>query len=97
MRDTPSKDALGPDSVYICYQEHMKEKERPSPHYSVKRHLNRNDCDTYSQVVHKCCFHSQHAAVAYTLCARARMDETLSCFSFLAAVPNSLYGGDVAS
>ena len=48
--------------VYICilYQELMKE----GGSNCVERHLNLNDCDTsllwtYSQVGHKCCFHSQ--------------------------------------
>ena len=45
---------------YIYYQELMKEGASDC----VERHLNLNDCDTsllwtYSQVGHKCCFHSQ--------------------------------------
>ena len=41
-------------------------KERPTPHYSVQRHLNLNGRDTsliwtYSQVGRKCCFHNQRA------------------------------------
>ena len=43
-------------------------KERPTPHYSVKRHLNLNDCDAFliwtsTQVVQKCCFHNQCATL----------------------------------
>ena len=39
---------------------------RPTPHYSVERHLNLNGRDTsliwtYSQVGRKCCFHNQRA------------------------------------
>ena len=45
---------------YHYYQELMKE----GASNCVERHLNLNDCDTsllwtYSQVGHKCCFHSQ--------------------------------------
>ena len=44
----------------------MSRKERPTPHYSVERHLNLNGRDTsliwtYSQVGRKCCFHNQRA------------------------------------
>ena len=47
-------------NVHILYQELMKE----GASNCVERHLNLNDCDTsllwtYSQVGHKCCFHSQ--------------------------------------
>ena len=46
--------------VRLSYQELMKE----GASNCVERHLNLNDCDTsllwtYSQVGHKCCFHSQ--------------------------------------
>ena len=47
---------------------YTKYQERPTPHYSVKRHLNLNDCDAFliwtsTQVVQKCCFHNQHATL----------------------------------
>ena len=43
-------------------------KSRPTPHYSVERHLNLNGRDTsliwtYSQVGRKCCFHSQRTTL----------------------------------
>ena len=49
-----------------AYEPPEGRKERPTPHYSVERHLNLNGRDTsliwtYSQVGRKCCFHSQRA------------------------------------
>ena len=38
-------------------------KERPTPHYGVKRQLNLNYCDPSTQVVQKCCFHNQRATL----------------------------------
>ena len=52
--------------VYIlyagAYEPPKGRQERPTPHYSVERHLNLNGCDTsliwtYSQVGHTCCFY----------------------------------------
>ena len=53
--------ALNPSVIPGAY-------ERPTPHYSVKRHLNLNDCDAFliwtsTQVVQKCCFHNQRATL----------------------------------
>ena len=53
-----------------AYEPPEGRKERPTPHYSVERHLNLNGRDTSliwtcSQVGRKCCFHNQ-----YTPCVR---------------------------
>ena len=56
-------------SVYPgAYEPPEGRKERPTPHYSVKRHLNLNDCNAFliwtsTQVVQKCCFHNQRATL----------------------------------
>ena len=55
-----NKFVSAPLVVDVCAQELMKE----GASNCVERHLNLNDCDTsllwtYSQVGHKCCFHSQ--------------------------------------
>ena len=51
-----------------AYEPPEGRKERPTPHYSVERHLNLNGRDTsliwtYSQVGRKCCFHNQRATL----------------------------------
>ena len=51
-----------------AYEPPEGRKECPTPHYSVKRHLNLNDCDAFliwtsTQVVQKCCFHNQRATL----------------------------------
>ena len=58
-----------------AYEPPEGRKERPTPHYSMERHLNLNGRDTsliwtYSQVgrkYNKCCFHSQRAKPAFAL------------------------------
>ena len=55
-----------------AYEPPEGRKERPTPHYSVKRHLNMNACDAFliwtsNQVVQKCCFHNQRASVVVEL------------------------------
>ena len=56
--------ALTPSVTPGAYEPPEGRKERPTPHYSVKRHLNLNSCDAFliwtsTQVVQKCCFHNQ--------------------------------------
>ena len=51
-----------------AYEPPEGRKERPTPYYSVKRHLNLNDCDAFliwtsTQVVQKCYFHNQRATL----------------------------------
>ena len=51
-----------------AYEPPEGRKERPTPHYSVERHLNLNGRNTsliwtYSQVGRKCCFHNQRATL----------------------------------
>ena len=60
--------------VYIlagAYEPPEGRKERPTPHYSVERHLNLNGRHTsliwtYSQVGRKCCFHNLTNSLRYT-------------------------------
>ena len=62
---------VGVNVVYVlsrAYEPPEGRKERPTPHYSVERHLNLNGRDTsliwtYSQAGRKCCFRSQHATL----------------------------------
>ena len=76
--------ALAPVGVVIihvlpgAYEPPEGRKERPTPHYSVERHLNLNGRDTsliwtYSQVGRKCCFHSQSAMPGAPRFYRARI------------------------
>ena len=60
LKRAKNKFVSAPLVLDVCAQELMKE----GASNCVERHLNLNDCDTsllwtYSQVGHKCCFHSQ--------------------------------------
>ena len=64
-----------------AYEPPEGRKERPTPHYSVKRHLNLNDCDAFliwtsTQVVQKCCFHNQRTTLQVHVALRALVMKT---------------------
>ena len=63
---SPSFKKTQPYLVITCtiYDRYYQELMKEGASNCVERHLNLNDCDTtllwtYSQVGHKCCFHSQ--------------------------------------
>ena len=76
--------------MYRCIQELMKE----GASNCVERHLNLNDCDTsllwtYSQVGHKCCFHSQRITPH-----ASRLRYTARCTQAYVRVYTALAPGD---
>ena len=80
-------------SIFIvsgAYEPPEGRKERPTPHYSVERHLNLNGRHTsliwtYSQVGRKCCFHNQLAML------HAQRSRCTACRTALAMTVNELH------